>query len=1203
MYRAGLGVVLSLAMLVGAASARAQEPWWHLSSGSRPSALVPGSEGEVVVTAENLGDAPTTSKNTTGEATPVVIVDTLPVGWRAIGIAGTQPKPGGALSETIALSCSLEYLTCESSLPLAPYDLIEVRVRVEVPAGAGGGEVDTVGVSGGGAPDARVSRPLTASGGGMGFGVEGYELGLEEEGGGVDAQAGSHPFQVTGTIALDQGPDAAPLTSAPQSGPVMAARDVIARLPPGLIADPGTVQRCLLWEFMASDGLGQGPECSQQSAVGVASVTADSPTLGVVTLAAPIFNIEPEAGEPARFGFLTPLTGVPVLLDTGVRSGPGEDWGVDLSTGELPQSAGLISARVTFWGVPGRAGHDDARGWGCLEKTRGRADMAYEGCVEYAEEPHPPAFVTLPTSCTGPLQSGVQADSWNAPGALQTFQPSEALPALTGCERLAFTPTISTEPTTHAAASPSGLAFDLSFDTGGLTTAGELAQSDLQQTVVMLPEGVTVDPSAGVGLGACTRAQYAQVTLGSVGGVGCPEDSKLGTVEIETPLLFTTVYGSLYLARPYENPFGEPGHPGGSLLAVYVIARSRAERGVLVKLAGKITPNPVTGQLTISFENDPQLPFEHFNFHFREGQQAPLITPKACGTYTTQAALTPFSEPASVLQDTSSFQITSGSEGSACPVGNVPPFAPAITAQTLNNDAGVFSPLSVELTRTDAMSEIASYSTDLSSGLTANLTGVPFCPEADIELARRKTGAREESEPSCPETSLIGHTIVGVGVGSVLDYVPGKLYFAGPFHGDPFSIVSVISAVVGPFDLGTVVIRFGLRIDPYTAQVSIDPSGSEPIPTIIDGIVTHVRDIRVSIDRTAFTLNPTTCTPLPLSSTLTSAQGQVATVSAPFQAANCGELSFKPKFTASTRAKTSKANGASLSVRLTMPGTLGAQSNIRQVKVDLPRQLPSRLTTLQQACTEAQFNANPAACPAASKIGYARTTTPILPVPLTGPAIFVSHGGEAFPSLILVLQGYGVTIDLVGATYISPQGITSTTFKTIPDEPVGGFELTLPQGPYSALAALENLCKVTNTITVKKKVTVRVHGHNKKVTRKIKETESGLRMPTSFIAQNGAVTHQNTPISVTGCPNSIAIISHSLKGRNLTVSVTVPATGKLKANGKGLSSASKTVNGRETVTLKLHTTKSGKFATKLEVTFTPTKSKKQGKTITVSFTR
>ena len=489
----------------------------------------------------------------------------------------------------------------------------------------------------------------------------------------------------------------------------------------------------------------------------------------------------------------------------------------------------------------------------------------------------------------------------------------------------------------------------------------------------------------------------------------------------------------------------------------------------------------------MTFEGDPPLPFEHFKFHFREGAQAPLITPATCGSYTTRALLTPFSAPETAPEFSSSFQITSGSEGSACP-GPLPPFSPTIQAGTLDPQAGVFSPFYVELARTDAMSEISTFSASLPEGLTANLSGVPFCSEADIELARTKTGAQEEAEPSCPAASLIGHTLVGTGVGSVLDYVPGKLYMSGPFHGDPLSVVSVTSAVVGPFDLGTIVIRFALRIDPYTARVSIDPSGSEPIPTIIDGIVTHVRDIRVSIDRPNFTLNPTACQPAPTASSLASPQGQTATVTTPFAPDDCDELAFKPALSVSTKAKTSKADGASLSVKLTDPIRLGSEANIRTVKVDLPKQLPSRLTTLQQACTEAQFNTNPADCPAGSKIGYAKASTPILPVPLTGPAIFVSHGGEAFPSLILVLQGYGVTIDLVGATYISPQGVTSTTFKTIPDEPVGSFELTLPQGKYSALAANADLCK------------------------------SKLEMPTAFLAQNGASIHKSIRIAVTGCP-------------------------------------------------------------------------------------
>jgi hypothetical protein len=634
---------------------------------------------------------------------------------------------------------------------------------------------------------------------------------------------------------------------------------------------------------------------------------------------------------------------------------------------------------------------------------------------------------------------------------------------------------------------------------------------------VSLPEGLTIDPSAGVGLGACTPAQFAGVTLSSPEGLGCPEDSKLGTVEVETPLLFTTVYGSLYLAQPYDNPFPEPGHPGGSLIALYVIAKSRAERGILVKLAGRVTPDPVTGRLTVTFENDPPLQFERFNFHFRAGAQAPLITPATCGTYYTTADLFPYSVPESPLVDTASFQVTSGSEGSACPNG-VPPFAPTIGAGTLTNHAGTFSPLYVDLSRTDAMQYIASYSTLLPLGLTADLTGVPQCPQAGIELARQKTGIMEEQDPSCPQASLIGHSLVGTGVGAILDYVPGKLYLSGAFRGDPLSVVSITSAVVGPFDLGTVVIRFGLHIDPYTAQVSIDPTGSEPIPTIVDGIVTHVRDIRVSIDRPDFTVNPTSCEPRPISSTLTSSLGQSASTSTPLKAESCNELAFKPVFTAFTNGKTSRANGASLSVKLTMPIKLGTQSNIRTVKVQLPKQLPSRLETIQRACLEQQFNTNPAGCPRASFIGHAIATTPILPEPLVGPMIFVSHGGEAFPSLILVLQGYGFTIDLVGSTYINKNGITSSTFRTIPDEPVGSFQLTMPQGRYSALAANANLCKLTRLTHVKRKVTSDIRGRRRRVAIKVaRRVPAKLYMPTVFTAQNGRTIHQHTPIAVTGC--------------------------------------------------------------------------------------
>jgi hypothetical protein len=544
------------------------------------------------------------------------------------------------------------------------------------------------------------------------------------------------------------------------------------------------------------------------------------------------------------------------------------------------------------------------------------------------------------------------------------------------------------------------------------------------------------------------------------------------------------------MAKPYQNPVG-------SLLAVYFVIKNQA-RGISINQVAKIEPDLQTGRIVTVVENVPQLPFTHFRLHFREGSRSPLVSPPGCGTYNASAQLTPWSAGAPVTT-TSAFQIIVGPDETPCPTGGVPSFAPEAVSGTQSNDAGSYSSFYLRISRKDGEQELTKFTTNLPPGLTGNLTGIPFCPDAAIETARQRTGVQELSEPSCRAASEIGHTLVGAGVGGVLAYAPGKVYLAGPYHGSALSVVSVTSATVGPFDLGTVVIRFALRINPITAQVEIDSNGSDPIPHIIQGIVVHIRDIHVYVDREHFILNPTSCNPKSIGNTMTGAGADITSpvddvsvsTSDRFQAADCANLGFKPSFKVSTSGKTSRNNGASLAVKLTYPNTpLGTQTNIRSVKVDLPKQLPSRLTTLQKACTDAQFETNPAGCPAASRVGTATATTPILPVPITGPAYFVSHGGAKFPELILVLQGYGITIDLHGETFISKTGITSSTFRTVPDQPVTSFELTLPQGPNSALAANGNLC------TAK------------------------LKMPTLFVGQNGATIKQSTPISVTGCPKA-----------------------------------------------------------------------------------
>jgi hypothetical protein len=901
-------------------------------------------------------------------------------------------------------------------------------------------------------------------------------------------------------------------------------RTVIVNLPPGLSGNNTAVPTCTEAQLLAlaspekeltKPAHGTASQCPPASQVGTITFDLNIPfeSHGVVVGTVqrdtfPLYNMEVTSfGIAAELGFKSAF--ITQNLSIGVRPG---DSGLTVTTPNIETDGEVHNVSVTVWGVPAAQTHDPERGRECLPEG-GPAVECFNG-GEAANIPLKP-FLSNPTSCE-PHTASIEAYSWEHPDNLSNSE-TEVGP-IAECERVPFNPSLVTSPTTNTAESPTGLDVSLLVPQTW-SDAFTISSANLKDTVLALPVGFAVNPSAGSGLGVCTEAQLARETSSSLPGAGCPPESKIGTVEVETPVLAEKLSGAIYVAKPFDNPFG-------SLLGLYIVVKSPA-RGIIVKLAGKIEPNPVTGQLVTTFDNNPQVPFSRFTLKLRQGATSPLVSPPTCGTYTAEGQLTPWSAPLVAQLVDSSFQIEKGIGGGPCPAGGVPPFKPGLIAGTLNNSAGAYSPMDIHITRNDGEQELTRFSSILPPGLTANLSGIPFCPDANIEAAKHVSGAQEETTPSCPAASEIGHSLVGAGVGTVLAYTPGKIYLAGPYNGAPFSVVSITSAKVGPFDLGTVVIRFALEINPETAVVTVDAKASDAIPHIIKGIIIHVRDIHVYIDRSQFMINPTNCDPLSFAATVTGAGADPAnpadqmpvTINTPFQLANCQNLTFKPVFKVTTSGKTSRANGASLTAKLTYPNApVGTQANIRSVKVDLPKQLPSRLTTLQKACTAAQFNTNPAGCPAASVVGHAKAITPILPVPLEGPAYFVSHGGEAFPSLIVVLQGYGVTLDLVGSTFISKQGITSSTFKTVPDAPVGSFELTLPQGKYSALAANGNLCGLTKTVTVKKKVTIKVKGHRKSVTRKVKESVAGsLTMPTAFVAQNGAVIHQTTPIAVTGC--------------------------------------------------------------------------------------
>jgi hypothetical protein len=910
-------------------------------------------------------------------------------------------------------------------------------------------------------------------------------------------------------------------------------RTIVVNLPPGFNGNNTAVPTCTFAQLLAkgsNEGYPAGNssahnECPIASQIG--TITFDLTDLNsaapVQRDTFPVYNMETTSfGVTAEFAYKAVyITGV---LLVSVRPG---DSGLTVTSPNIEQLGEPHAISVTIWGVPAAQVHDPERGMECFADGGGGRPNPHGGaeCFEGGESANIPAkpFLSNPTSC-GPHTATIRVDSWEHP--TEWLEASDEIGAIGECERVPFDSSIEAQPTTNAAESPSGLDVALVVPQSW-EDPYTIATANLENTKVTLPVGYTVNPSAGNGLVGCTPAQYEAETSSSPPGAGCPAESKLGKVDIETPVLAERIKGNVYLAEPYDNrpEFGSPEHPNGSLLAMYVVAKA-PDRGIIIKAAGKVEPNSVTGQLVTTFENTPQQPFNRFTLELKQGATSPLVSPPVCGTYTVLAEQTPWSAPSESRSMSNSFQIEKGIGGGPCPAGGVPPFKPAVISGTQDNDAGNYTPFYLRIVRNDGEQEITKFTTILPPGLTANLTGIPFCSDAQIQAAREATGQQEINSPSCPVASEIGHTLVGAGVGSVLAWTPGKVYLAGPYHGSALSIVSVTSATVGPFDLGTVVIRFALRINPTTGQAEIDSTGSDPIPHIIDGIVVHVRDIHVYVDRSKFMLDPTSCEHLSISNTITGAGAdpanpadqQTVNVTTPFQAADCSSLGFKPSFKVTTSGKTSRQQGASLHVTLSYPNApQGTQADIHSVKVDLPKQLPSRLTTLQKACVDSVFNANPAACPAASRVGTAKAITPILPVPIEGPAYFVSHGGAKFPELIIVLQGYGVTIDLHGETFINKEGVTSSTFRSVPDEPVTSFELTLPQGTDSALAANGNLCSIATTVTVKKKETVKIHGR-KIVTRKAKQTVPGsLVMPTAFTAQNGAVIRQNTPITVTGC--------------------------------------------------------------------------------------
>lgn len=888
------------------------------------------------------------------------------------------------------------------------------------------------------------------------FGVEpgSFDGTVLDQAGQPETQAGAHPFVVTTGFTLNSVPD--PEEEGQPVSDESNLRNAVVHIPAGLLGNPRATPRCSMEDFLV--GPGQWPKCPDSSQVGIAHVWLNLFGFHFDWPGA-IYNLEPASHQPALFGFYTEL--VPTFVVPTIRNNG--DYGLDVHVANIDETLNLNQTSLEFWGVPASPEHDMERGMpGVFEAPPVCSDTEYTTEAPCPSKAPEIAFLTNPTDCAhGPFTVGIDVQAWAGQTGSSSFvtHDNEGNPTgVTRCDRVPFGPTVSAKATTSSAETPTGLDFELSLPEDGILNPEGLTQAEVRKAVVRLPRGMSLNPSAGEGLGVCTPAEYAREDVDTAANQGCPNTSKLGSVSIKTPLLEEGLEGSVYLAQPDDPKTALPGaeNPFDSLISIYIVARNQ-ERGIVVKSAGEVRPDEETGQIVTTFDDLPQLPFSNLKVHFREGQRSPIVSPPNCGSYQTVAELTPWSSSEEITVE-STFLVTSGVGGEPCPSGGTPPFHPQIEAGTLNNNAGSYSPFYLRMFRSDSEQEITNFSADLPPGLTGKLAGIPKCSDAELAQAAAHTGLEEKENPSCPAASQVGHALVGYGVGSILNYSPGKVYLAGPYHGTPVSIATVTSALIGPFDVGTVIVRSAFRVDPETAQIHVDSKGSDPIPHIRRGILLHLRDIRLYLDRSEFVTNPTSCDPMSEDALITgsgadfasSADDAPISVSEPFQVSNCGLLPFKPKLSFRLRGGTHRGDYPALTATLkARPG----DANIRHAAVVLPHTEFLEQAHIGTVCTRVQYAANE--CPAASIYGHVRAVTPLLDHPLEG-NVYMRSSSHPLPDLVASLRGE-INIDLAGRIQ-SKHGQIATIFDTIPDTPVTKFVLSMKGGKKGLLVNSRNLC-------------------------------------------------------------------------------------------------------------------------------------------------
>jgi hypothetical protein len=896
---------------------------------------------------------------------------------------------------------------------------------------------------------------IAASPASAAFGLDAARVAFTEADGSADTLAGSHPFEFTTSFSLNTEivPEGAqdPVSGEVVDGevPVGSLKDLALDQMAGLIGSQTAVPRCTSAQFNAR--VEGRPLCPDGTAVGVVGIKAEFGTFPVdsdVAVHDAVYNLEPSPGEAAKLGFVA--LNVPITIDVTVSDRPPYNLVAHLN--DAPQSLLLYASEFTLWGNPADPAHDGLRGQCVGEVVKSTEEPVSLGSCAAEVEGRPVAekpFLTLPRSCQAPLTTVLLADSWQAPGAFAPPLPVQT-PAMTDCPALAFAPTVTASGTEPAAESPSGLDFDLEVNDPGLEEPLGRADSDIERATVVLPEGFTTNPSVAAGLGACSLGQYEAEALRFDPAEGCPESAKVGSATVTSPLLQEAVGGQVYVARQGENRFG-------SLLALYLILRDEKD-GILIKQPLRVDPDPRTGRLTTTVEEIPQLPFADFHLHFRDGPRAPLITPATCGSYALAADLVPYAAGVPPVQATANLTVTSGAGGSACAASPAQlPNAPVFQAGTIDPTAGAYSPFVLRLHREDGSQQFSSIAATLPDGLLGKPAGIAYCPDSQIAKLAAAGGEGqalpEREAPSCPPASRVGSVTVAAGAGGEPFQVRGQAYLAGPYKGAPLSLEIVTPAIAGPVDLGVVVVRTALQVDPLTARIT---AVSDPIPTILHGLPLDVRSIAIDMDRPDFTLNPTSCEPKAIVGTETSTLGSVAPLSQYFQARNCGALVFKPKLQISLKGGTRRTAHPALRAVVTYPRG-GGYANIARAQVGLPHAEFLDQQNLDKVCTQADLKAG--TCPRKSIYGHVKAWTPLLDEPLEGPVYVAVGFGYKLPALVADLNGQ-IRVLLAGRIDTDRQHGIRTTFVTVPDAPVERFVLQLKGGPkYGLLENSEDICR------------------------------------------------------------------------------------------------------------------------------------------------